>query len=205
MTQQNKNRESYNHIVSQWDCYRRKRGINKCIAEFCRLLPRKGKILDAGCGTGYPIAQYLSSEGFTVVGIDISENMIMQAEKLQLKNASFFREEFLSYDSTEKFDGIIAFDSLWHIEEEKQACIYKKAAQLLGENGYFVFTHGITKGTVTGEMFSHKFVYSALDKDEVKMLLYQNGFTVTSWQENYCEETTGMRELLVIARKRAGE
>ncbi|HAT9115196.1 TPA: methyltransferase domain-containing protein, partial [Legionella pneumophila subsp. pneumophila] len=35
-------------------------------------LPSKGKILDVGCGTGEPMAQFLIKQGYEVTGIDAS-------------------------------------------------------------------------------------------------------------------------------------
>lgn len=46
--------------------------INQCIVDFANNLSPNSRVLDIGCGTGYPIALYLSKQGFQVTGIDIS-------------------------------------------------------------------------------------------------------------------------------------
>jgi SAM-dependent methyltransferase len=43
---------------------------------FAGLLPAGGSILDLGCGTGEPIAQYFVGKGFRVIGLDSSPAMI---------------------------------------------------------------------------------------------------------------------------------
>ena len=201
MKQTEKNRASYNNVVLKWSSYRCKT-INKCIREFCDLLPPNAHVLDIGCGTGCPIDKYLNQKGFSIVGIDISEKMIEEAQKLNLSNSVFIRKDFIDFTSTDKFDAIIAFDSIWHIEEDRQEMVYGKVSQLLRSNGYFIFTHGKNRGTIKGNMFSEEFIYSALSANKVKELIEQSGMDIVLWQENYEEETTGTRDLLVIVRKK---
>ena len=137
-----------------------------------------------------------------MVGLDVAENMLTKAQALGLQNAQFFHADFLDFQTQERFDGVIAFDCLWHIEESLQPTVYEKVASMLKSGGYLLFTHGKRTGTVTGKMFGAEFVYSALDKDEVKTLLIRHGFEIVRWEEDYMEKTTGDRELLVVAKKK---
>ena len=68
------NRDSYNQIVVEWSAFRDRCPVNSCVRELCEQLPIKSRVLDVGCGTGDPIDVYLNDNGFSVVGIDISEN-----------------------------------------------------------------------------------------------------------------------------------
>ncbi len=202
MNQSELNRTSYNQIADQWAAVRDNSPINTCIRTFCKLLPANARILDIGCGTGRPIDAYLSRKGYSVVGIDSSERMIQAALACQLPNATFLVGDFMDFTAPEPFDAVIAFDSLWHIEESKQACLYPSVSSLLRPNGYFLFTHGKRRGTVRGTMFAHQFAYSALDAEEVKKLLQENSMDIISWQEEYSKATTGTRDLLVVAKRR---
>lgn len=203
------NREKYAHnalaydkIVESWHDFRKNCKINKCIEEFVSYLNYGSEVLDAGCGTGYPISDYLTKRGFKVTGIDPSEKMLEKALSLNLNDAEFIKSEFLSFSPTKTFDAIIAFDCLWYIAPENQPDIYKKAAELIKSGGYFMFTHGATHGEIQGEMFGENFFYSALSLKEVKSLLSQNGFDIVRIETNYSEPTTGTRDLLVFAKKR---
>lgn len=197
----NINQESYNEISSIWDNYRKSRPINKCIIDFAQLLKENGRVLDIGCGSGYPIDQYLDNLGFHVLGIDISSKMIEKANTLRLKNSSFLVCDFMDFDSDNKYDAIIAFDSLWHISDCFQEQMYIKIAELLNINGYLLFTAGINKEAISGTMFNKQFFYYSIDKNDLKQLLTSNGFSIISWFENYQEESTETRDLLVIAKK----
>lgn len=193
--------KSYNEICEEWYEYRKNKEINKCIVEFTKYLSPNSKILDIGCGTGYPIDDYLTKKGYIVTGIDISENMIKKAKSLNLQNAEFIISDFLEFKTKEKFDAIIAFDSLWHISHMRQKDIYKIVSSLLNDNGYFLFTHGKEDGEITGKMFNTLFYYSALSIENTHKLLKDNGFNIIYSIENYKEETTGTRDLIIVAKK----
>ncbi len=191
----------YDEICPQWDEYRKKTSVNKCIADFSRRLKPNSSILDVGCGTGYPIDFFLSERGFRITGIDSSAKMIEKAASLKLKNTEYHVAELFGFRTEEKFDAIIAFDCLWHICHDNQKYIYGTIASLIKKGGYFIFTHGKKDGEIYGEMMGQTFYYSALDAEEVKKILISEGFEIISFTENYKERTTGDRELLVEARK----
>lgn len=86
---------------------------------------KKGKILDAGCGTGFG-TEVIRAAGFEVIGIDISEPMLDIAKKkgFDVRKADFTNLPFP--DST--FDGIICISSLqW---------IYGRSAQEVMDKFY---------------------------------------------------------------------
>lgn len=195
------NARSYNLICGQWHTYRTTKPVNRCIAEFAAMIEPGSAVLDVGCGTGYPTASYLSERGYRVTGIDISDEMIRLARDATIPNTEFLVCDLLEYRPSKTFDAVIAFDSLWHIPLERQERIYGIIGDLVRRGGYFLFTHGKRHGSVSGQMFGQTFTYSALDAIAVHDLLNQNGFEVLSSIEDYAEETTGDRELLIIARK----
>lgn len=196
-----KNAKAYDKISVEWQSVRDTMPMNECIIAFCQMLPQKARILDAGCGTGKPVDSFLNGEGYQVIGIDLSENMIEKARALKLKNARFEKCDFLNYEDDTPFDAIIAFDSLWHIDLKNQHKIYKKAASLLKCGGLFIFTHGRTHDEREGKMFGQTFCYAALDAEEIKDNLKKNSFKILTFLENFSEPTTGTRDLLVIAEK----
>lgn len=196
------NAAAYDKIADEWQDFRKTCVVNKCVEEFCAILPDGARVLDAGCGTGYPISAYLVARGFKVTGIDPSEKMLEKAKTLRLENARFFKSDFLGFETGEKFDAIIAFDCLWYIEPDRQREIYSKAASLLKDGGYFMFTHGKENGEIDGEMMGETFYYAALALCEVDALLNKNGFDVVRKETDYAEPTTGTRDLMIFAKKR---
>lgn len=194
------NEASYDKIANVWDQVR-KPFVDPMIQRLVKNLEQGSKILDVGCGTGYPVAKYLSEKGFYVTGIDISEKMILKVKGLNLVHATFEKQEILSYQTDQMFEAVIAFDSLFHIPLCYQKDIYPKIASLLLPGGFFLFTHGKVKGSVQGEMLGSLFTYSALDLDEVVNLLEKNGFKIIKLEEDYQSEESGTRDLIVMAQK----
>lgn len=66
------NRKSYNAIATSWDAarhtfYGRERDY---LDIFLDGVPAPSRILDLGCGTGRPMAEYILSRGHYVTGVD---------------------------------------------------------------------------------------------------------------------------------------
>lgn len=194
-------KRAYDAIADEWHKFRKDCAINKCIADFEKLLPPHSEILDVGCGTGYPVAAYLAEKGHRVTGIDVSAQMTKKARALNLPCARFINVDFTEYTADVSFDAAIAFDSLWHIAYSRQESIYPKLASLIKSGGYLLFTHGNREGEITGEMYGETFYYGALDSSRVRELLAENGFEILTFMGNYSEPSTGTRDLLVTARK----
>lgn len=194
-------KNSYNKISQKWCDFRNKTVINKCIVDFCKLLKPRSSVLDAGCGGGYPIASYLSDLGFCVTGIDISEEMIKRAQQLHLPSSTFIVEDILNYCPKEKYDAVIAFDSIWHISRDRQEETFKIISDLLKRGGLFIFTYGKQEGEITGTMFGQQFYYSSLGIEKLKLALDRNSFEILSFSVDYKEETTGERDLITIVKK----
>lgn len=195
------NAVSYDLICEEWQRYRNATTINKCIVDFVDRLAPDGNVLDIGCGTGRPVAQYLSDRNFFVTGIDISREMINKARALRLKNAVFMHQDIADFSTATLFDGVIAFDSIWHVAKHKQPDVYRKIASLMKEDAYLLFTHGNRDGETVGTMFGQKFYYGAMSVDELTALFSEIGLKIVSLTEHYKEQTTGERDLLAIAQK----
>ena len=67
-------------------------------------------ILDVCCGTGQ-IAKYIVSEGFNVLGIDNSKNMITLAKQL-VEKCKFKIADALEFKTDFKYDGVLAHECL---------------------------------------------------------------------------------------------
>ncbi|WP_395374476.1 class I SAM-dependent DNA methyltransferase [Marinicella sp. W31] len=140
------------------------------LARFQNLLPNGGTILDIGCGTGEPIAQYFIEQGFQVTGIDFSSNMIALAQ-LRFPLHAWHLMDMRSLKIDEKFDGIIAWHSFFHLNPEEQRKTLLDFINLLNPNGALLLTIGNTEGEVTGEIGDEKVYHASLSCDEYTSLL----------------------------------
>lgn len=89
-----------------------------------KMMPRKGSVLDVGCGT-CGLTLELLKYGYDVYAIDSSFTMVENAKKV-LEKAGYSRgivtlKNLLDLDENDKFDIIICLDVLEHIEDDYHA------------------------------------------------------------------------------------
>jgi len=105
-------------------------------AKFCNKV--RGKILDAGCGNGY-ITSYLTKINSNVIGIDISDGMLSEAQK-QYPKIKFQKMNMtkLSFEDN-TFGGIFCFQAFEHISPEQQLLVLKEFFRALQNEGTLMF------------------------------------------------------------------
>lgn len=101
-----------------------------------------GSILDLGCGTGKH-AELLIDKGYTVHGIDMSEDMLKEAIKRGNKNKklTFTLSDIQNFELGKNFDIVTA---LFHVmsyqnSNERVEKVLKNVYSHLNDNGIFIF------------------------------------------------------------------
>ena len=101
-------RAGYNRLGNLYTADREKADNWNEIDAFTALLPVNGRVLDAGSGTGIPIARHLAQSGYNLLGIDFSETMLSAARE-NVPAATFRRMNMVEIDLPhESFDGVIS-------------------------------------------------------------------------------------------------
>jgi len=99
-------------------------------------LPSSCKILDMGCGAGF-LTRELSNLGHQVVGVDLSEESLKIARKLDPKT-TYLRADVTAVPLESKsFDAVSAMDLLEHVENP--TAVIQEASRLLKPGGLFFF------------------------------------------------------------------
>ena len=103
----------------------------------------KGTLLDVGCGTGN-IAIPLSKKGYSVTGVDLSEEMLfVAAEKVNAENVNLplFQQDMRTLEGLGMFDAIVSLcDTLNYLESEEDVQnTFQSLYDHLREKGILIF------------------------------------------------------------------
>jgi SAM-dependent methyltransferase len=130
-------RETYNRIAKDWmQDHATDVWSLEGVEHFASLMPKGGRVLDAGCGAGEK-SIYLAKQGLKVTAIDFSEEMI----RLAKERAPGI--DFLVKDITEPlhiegvYDGVFAQAVLLHIPKAEVRGVIKNITASLKQKGYF--------------------------------------------------------------------
>ena len=121
----------------------------------------KAKFLDIGCGGSGRVIDEALKMGFEVVGIDVSSEMIRLA-KSKHPHVFFVNQDFIQWENPDKYDLIIAWDSIFHAPASLQEKITAKMCNLLNPNGVLLFTGGAYPGAAKGKMEGVPFEYGSI-------------------------------------------
>jgi hypothetical protein len=142
-------------------------------------LPQSASVLDIGCAGAEPIARYLIEMGCQVTGIDSSSDLIGMC-KNRFPDKEWIVADMRTLSLDRCFDGILAWDSLFHLCPEGQRGMFPIFRRHAFGKAALMFTsgpsHGETIGTYKGEPLYH----GSLDGAEYRSLLHENGFEVVS-------------------------
>lgn len=167
---------------------------------FCEKLPSNAKVLDLGCGSGVPIAHYLSEKGCEITGVDSSEVMLEMAQQnfpiekypnhlwilgdmrtIQLNDKS---DANADHSTDSAFDGIMAWDSFFHLTADDQRQMFTQFQRFSKIGTMLMFTSDPSDGEAIDEMFGEALYHASLSPDEYRQLLAQHGFQVLEMVAN---------------------
>ena len=141
------------HIDSQYGLWQLQKAI--------QLTENKNKALDIGCGAGGRMIYLLQKNNFKVTGVDFSQEMIKIAQQNHPKT-SFYVADICTWQTNEKFDLIIAWDSLFHLPLAEHENVIPKICSWLNSGGVFMYTFGDAIGEHLSKWHDEDFYYSSI-------------------------------------------
>lgn len=138
--------------------------MHSLYAHFEPLIPDRGKILDAGCGSGRD-ALYFQSRGYDVVALEPCESLAVEAERRLGHPVARLSFQELEWHGV--FDGIWACASLLHVPEAELGDVFFRLARALKLGGilYASFKFG------TGEVIRNGRHFTNMDEPRLETLL----------------------------------
>jgi ubiquinone/menaquinone biosynthesis C-methylase UbiE len=144
---------------------------------FLALLPAQPVVLDLGCGSGKPIADYVIKHGCRVTGVDSSDAMIDMAQQ-HFPAHDWYLADMRSIQLNRTFHGILAWDGFFHLTPDDQRKMFSQFARFSVAGTALMFSSGPAAGEAIGDMFGEALYHASLSQDEYRSLLAEHGFEV---------------------------
>ena len=115
--------------------------------------------IDAACGSGV-VTRALKRQGYDVIGVDVSQEMLLEAQEITLKehlNIEYLKQDIRSLKSFKKVGFITCInDGLNYIESADLLKVFKSLNKCLLKGGTLVFdvsTESKMKNVLNGQMY----------------------------------------------------
>jgi 2-polyprenyl-3-methyl-5-hydroxy-6-metoxy-1,4-benzoquinol methylase len=164
---------------------------------FLELVPKHGRVLDAGCGSGRD-SLYFRQHGYSVIAIDNSSELVKLASFVLGENCFLMSFDQIEYKN--EFDGIWACASLLHIPKSDMDTALPHLTEALKINGvlYASFKYGNEQTIRKGRLFN------CYDEESFGLLLKNHPALrmLTSWKtEDVRNNRKGELWLNVLLKK----
>ena len=191
-------KSGYNQLGNLYTLEREKADNWKEVRAFTSQLPANGRVLDAGSGTGIPMARHLVQAGFEVVGIDFSITMV-EAARDNVPDATFQQMNMTAIDlPPESYDGVISTYAIIHIPRETHAGIFRSFHSILKPRGVMLVSVASWAWEEFAEYMSVDMFWSHFGPDKTESLITEAGFDIEFGRD---VETGGEKHHWVLAHK----
>ena len=144
---------------------------------FLALIPQHSEILDLGCCSGKPIADYLIQHDHKITGVDSSDVMIEMAQQ-NFPEQHWLQADIRTVEFDQKFNAILAWDSFFHLTPDDQRQMFRQFARFAQQGTVLMFSSGPSHGEAIGDLFGDALYHASLAPEEYRALLKQSGFKV---------------------------
>lgn len=135
------------------------------------------RVLDIGCGSGQPIAQWFIARGDAVCGVDGTAEMLAECAQ-RVPQGERVHADMRGLALGRTFDILLAFNSFFHLSPDAQRAMFPVFAAHAAPDARLLFTSGTSAGEVIGRVGNSPVYHASLDPDDYRDLLRANGFEV---------------------------
>lgn len=167
------------------------------LARFTASLRDRARVLDLGCGAGEPIARWFIAEGFQVTGVDFAAPMLEIARE-RWPRGDWRQADMRDFDLGETYDGIVAWDSFFHLRPDEQRICISHMARHLDPGGSLLMTVGPEAGEASGIVGGETVYHASLSPAGYAGCLEDNGLRLTGF---LAEDPETNRHSVLMARK----
>ncbi len=205
--------QSYNRVAEQYALrlfaeLEHKPLDRQLLYRFATRVQGLGPVCDLGCGPGH-VARYLHDRGVQVIGLDLSDEMVDQARRLN-PGIEFRQGNMLSLDIEDgAWGGIVAFYALIHVPRPEIAVALAEMKRVLRPGGLLLLAFHVGDETLHldewwGQRVSVDFHF--FRPDEMVSYLKAGGFEIEVLveREPYPEVEHQSRRAYIFSMKPVG-
>ncbi len=169
-------------IVGHYELHAREWDIDRREAEwndkpwhdrFIAALPGSASVLDLGCGGGSPVALNMAARGLRVTGVDASPTLVSLCRDRR-PDQEWVVADMRSLLLGRRFDGVLAWDSFFHLNPEDQRRMFDVFAAHAAGLATLMFNTGPAHGEGLGCYRGDPLYHASLDVNEYEALLQGN-------------------------------
>ena len=138
------------------------------------------------------------ASGFQVTGIDSSPTLVALCRE-RMPDQRWVVEDMRSLCLGRQFDGVLAWDSFFHLKPDDQRAMFLIFAAHATSRGILMFNAGLGHGEAVGSYRGDPLYHASLDVAEYQSLLNEAGFDLIEHSIN--DPARGGR-IVWIARRR---
>ena len=170
--------QTYNKYAQMYAEFLETKLLQGQLYEFETMLTKGAKILDIGCGAGRDV-EYFNEDGFDAMGIDISKELLKQAEKkkIPVKKMDLLKMDF----KKESFDAIWCMATFSDIPKKDALKALKGFNNILKEKGimYLATKEGEGEQIIKKQRYNNAPRFYALySKQKLEKYLTDTGFDI---------------------------
>ena len=175
----------YERHALAWDADRRAADWTDkpFIERFLSELPKGATVLDLGCGGGAPVARHMVARGFRVTGVDSSPTLASLCQN-RMPDQEWIVADMRSLALGRRFQGILAWDSFFHLRDEDQRMMFPVFAAHAAAGAVLMFNAGPAKGEAIGAYRGDPLYHASLDPSDYEALLADSGFELIEHSVN---------------------
>ncbi len=147
---------------------------------FRALMPEAPNVLDLGCGSGRPIADYLIAHGAQITGVDASEPLLDCARGRHGAPHEWICADMRGLDLARRFDGIIAWHSFFHLTRDDQRAMFEVFRAHAKPGAALMFTSGGQDGESIGEWEGEPLYHASLAPEAYRAAVDGAGFDLAA-------------------------
>lgn len=163
-------------------------------------VPKRGSILDLGCGAGEPIAHYLIEQGRVVTGIDFSRGMLAMARR-RFPGERWIEADMRDLELEEEFGAIVAWDSFFHLSKDEQRALIPRLARHIEPGGALLVTAGPDETEAVGRVGNGAVFHASLSLAEYTARFEAVGMDIDSFVPD--DATCGGHSVLLAIKRAA--